>query len=62
MPTPYGLLVDGPVHRLVNLGSNVREPLALTDCVVSDGGESTACVLKGQAILARTGASAAPAP
>ena len=62
LPTPYGLLVDGPVHRLVNLGAAVREPAALTDCVVSDSGDSTACVLKGQALLARTGAGATPAP
>ena len=62
LPTPYGLLVEGPVHRLVNLGSAVPDALALTDCVVSDSGESMACVLKGQALLARTGAGAAPAP
>jgi hypothetical protein len=62
MPTPYGLLVDGPVHRLVHLGTAVADPLALTDCVVNDAGESAACVLKGQAILARTGAGAAPTP
>jgi hypothetical protein len=59
LPTPYGLLVDGPVHRLVHLGTAVPDPLALTDCVVSDSGESAACVLKGQTLLVRAGAGAA---
>jgi hypothetical protein len=51
VPTSFGLLVDGSVHRLVNLGSSVTEPLRLTDCVVSDSGKSIACIHKQQAIL-----------
>ncbi|HEX5099337.1 MAG TPA: hypothetical protein VFV94_07540, partial [Polyangiaceae bacterium] len=58
VPTAYGLLVDGPSHKLVNLGTAVPHPLALTDCVVDDSGNAAACVHKGQALLVRVGADA----
>jgi hypothetical protein len=51
VPTSFGLLVDGAAHRLVNLGTSVKEPARLTDCVVKNDGKSVACVTKGQAIL-----------
>jgi hypothetical protein len=51
VPTSFGLLVDGPTHRLVNLGASVAEPARLTDCVVASSGKSIACVHKRQAIL-----------
>jgi hypothetical protein len=51
VPTRFGLLVDGPVHRLVNLGASVADPMLLTDCVVSGSGKSVACVQQQQAIL-----------
>jgi hypothetical protein len=51
VPTSFGLLVDGAAHRLINLGSSVREPARLTDCVVNGSGKSVACVQKQQAIL-----------
>jgi hypothetical protein len=51
MPTSYGLLLDGPVHRLVSLGTSVVSPAALTDCVVSGTGKAAACVMKRRAIL-----------
>ena len=58
VPTAYGLFVDGPTKKLVNLGTSVPNPLALTDCVVDDTGERAACVHKGQALLVRVGAGA----
>lgn len=61
-PTPYGLLVDGASHTLVNLGTAVQNPLTLTDCVVNDAGNAVACTHKGQALLVRVGAGAAGAP
>lgn len=56
VPTAYGLLLDGPSHKLVNLGVTVPRPLALTDCVVDDSGNGVACVQKGQVLLVRVGA------
>ncbi|HTQ07021.1 MAG TPA: hypothetical protein VMI54_24355 [Polyangiaceae bacterium] len=51
VPTSFGLLIDGAAHRLVNLGANVPQPLALTDCVVNTTGKAAACVYKRQALL-----------
>lgn len=51
VPTEFGLLVDGSVHRLVNLGASVAEPARLTDCVVASSGKSIACVHKREALL-----------
>lgn len=51
VPTSFGLLIDGSSHRLVNLGTSVPQPLALTDCVVNDAGKAAACVYKRQALL-----------
>lgn len=59
VPTAYGLLVDGPTPKLVNLGTSVPKPLLLTDCVVDDTGQRAACVQKGQVLLVRVGAGAA---
>jgi hypothetical protein len=55
VPTAYGLLLDGPTHLLVNLGTSVPRPLELTDCVVDDSGKAAACVQKGQTLLVRVG-------
>jgi hypothetical protein len=55
VPTAYGLFIDGPSHTLVNLGTSVQSPLALTDCVVDDSGNAAACVQKGQTLLVRVG-------
>jgi hypothetical protein len=54
VPTSFGLLVDGPVHRLVNVGANVPSPAALTDCVVHTTGKAVACVHKRRALLIQT--------
>ena len=62
VPTPYGLLLDGPSHKLVNLGTAVPNPLTLTDCVVDDAGKAAACVQKGQALLVVLGSDAEPRP
>ena len=62
VPTAYGLLVDGPAHRLIQLGTSVRDPRALTDCVVIDAGDRAVCALKGQTLLIECGAAATPAP
>ncbi|HSU38096.1 MAG TPA: hypothetical protein VLJ38_00980 [Polyangiaceae bacterium] len=51
VPTSFGLLVDGPVHRLVNVGASVPAPATLTDCVVHTTGKAVACVHKRQALL-----------
>jgi hypothetical protein len=51
VPTGFGLLIDGATHRLVNLGTSVPQPLALTDCVVHVTGKTAACVQKHQALL-----------
>ena len=51
VPTSFGLLIDGPAHRLVSLGTSVSSPAALTDCVVSDTGKAAACVMKHEALL-----------
>jgi hypothetical protein len=51
VPTSFGVLVDGPVHRLVSLGASVPKPAELTDCVVFTTGKAVACVQKHQAIL-----------
>jgi len=62
VPTAYGILIDGPAHRLVNLGTSVAKPLLLTDCVVDDSGNRAACVHKGQTLLVQVGAEVMPAP
>jgi hypothetical protein len=54
MPTSFGVLVDGPSHRLVSLGASVTTPAALTDCVVHTTGKAVACVDKHRAILIQT--------
>jgi hypothetical protein len=51
VPTSFGLLVDGPAHRLVSLGPSVPAPATLTDCVVNGTGKTAACVQKRTAIL-----------
>lgn len=50
-PTSFGVLVDGPSHRLVSLGASVPAPATLTDCVVHTTGKAVACVHKHQVIL-----------
>jgi hypothetical protein len=62
VPTAYGLLIDGPSQKLVNLGTAVPSPLALTDCVVDDSGKAAACVHKGQTLLVVFGSDAEPGP
>jgi hypothetical protein len=53
VPTPFGLLLDGSAHRLLNLGTAVERPLELSDCVAANDGRSAACLLKEQIVLAR---------
>ncbi|HEV8549434.1 MAG TPA: hypothetical protein VGQ57_10405 [Polyangiaceae bacterium] len=55
IPTVFGLFIDGPSHKLVHLGTAVPDPHALTDCVVNDKGDTSACVFKSQALLIRVG-------
>ena len=55
VPTAFGLLLDGPSHRLFSLGTSVTQPLALTDCVVANDGKHAACLQKGQAIFLQGG-------
>jgi hypothetical protein len=56
VPTAFGLLVDGAVHRLLSLGTAVERPLGLTDCVVANDGRSAACLDKADVLLVRAGA------
>jgi hypothetical protein len=48
--TPYGLLLDGSSHRLLDLGAT-RDPAGLWGCVPANGGRRAACVHRGQAVL-----------
>lgn len=53
VPTVFGLLVDGPSHRLLSLGNAVEQPLALSDCVVRTDGRAAACLHGAQVLLVR---------
>jgi hypothetical protein len=51
IPTSFGLLVDGPSHRLLSLGNSFERPLALSSCVAADDGRKAACLLREQVWL-----------
>lgn len=55
VPAVRGLLVSGGTTRLFDLGTQIAEPLRLTDCVPSNDGARVACVLGDRALLAIAG-------
>lgn len=52
IPTRFGLLLDGPRHRLL---AGVPEPDKLTECVVANGATRAACVQNGKVVLIEGG-------
>ncbi|HEY3497314.1 MAG TPA: hypothetical protein VGK73_21605 [Polyangiaceae bacterium] len=57
VPTPFGLLLDGPAHRMLSLGNAIERPLELSDCVVERDGRAAACLLDRQIVVARVAGS-----
>jgi len=54
VPTPFGLLIDGGAHRLLDL-ARAAEPALLTGCVVANGGTRAACIDRGRVLLIESG-------
>jgi hypothetical protein len=52
VPTRFGLLLDGPKHRLL---AGVPDPEKLTECVVSNASLRAACVQSGKVVLIEGG-------